>query len=164
MRVALDVLAVTVFGASNALPQDPPVCRLLCGPEFHVEPTVTFGNLFQRPRIVREDGTSTRESRETDFEVIPSLGLPTRARISMWWTSSARQNVPALNFELDTSLAIFNWLPNGRWLKGVELEGSLDFVASGLPRSGDRLEGVTFVDRASPWSFSVVFVLPIAPM
>ena len=69
-----------------------------------------------------------------------------------------------LNVELDTSLAVFNWLPDGRWLRGVELEGSLDYVGTGLLRKGDRLSGVRFVDDASPWSFSVVFVLPIAPL
>jgi hypothetical protein len=26
------------------------------------------------------------------------------------------------------------------------------------------LDRVTFIDKASPWSFSVVFVLPIAPL
>jgi len=65
---------------------------------------------------------------------------------------------------LDASLAVFNWLPEGRWLRGVELEGSLDYVGTGLPRKGDRLNGVRFVDDASPWSFSIVFVLPIAPL
>ena len=68
-----------------------------------------------------------------------------------------------LNLELDTSLAVFNWLPEGRWLRGVELEGSLDYVATGRPQKGDRTNGVRFVDNASPWSFSVVFVLPLAP-
>lgn len=68
-----------------------------------------------------------------------------------------------LNFELDTSLAVFNWLPEGRWLRGVELEGSLDYVATGLPRKGDHLNGARFIDDASPWSFSIVFALPIAP-
>lgn len=68
-----------------------------------------------------------------------------------------------LNFELDTSVAIFNWLPAGRWLRGVELEGSLDYVATGLPKAGDRVDSALFVDRASPWSFSVVFVLPLGP-
>jgi len=68
-----------------------------------------------------------------------------------------------LNIELDTSLAIFNWRQAGRWLKGVELEGSLDYVATGLAKAGDRLDGVRFLDDASPWSFSVVFVVPIAP-
>jgi len=68
-----------------------------------------------------------------------------------------------LNLELDTSIRIFNWLPAGRWLRGVELEGSLDYVATGLPRAGDVVGGVTYLDKASPWSFSLVFVLPIAP-
>jgi hypothetical protein len=68
-----------------------------------------------------------------------------------------------LNLELDTSLALFNWLPDGRWLRGVELEGSLDYVATGLPTAGDRVGGLRFLDDASPWSFSLVFVLPIAP-
>jgi hypothetical protein len=54
-------------------------------------------------------------------------------------------------------------LPEGRRLRGVELEGSLDYVATGLLKAGDVIDGVQFVQRASPWSFSVVFVLPIAP-
>jgi hypothetical protein len=51
-----------------------------------------------------------------------------------------------------------------RWLRGVELEGSLDYVATGLPRKGDQHNGVRFLDDASPWSFSIVIVLPIAPL
>jgi hypothetical protein len=54
-----------------------------------------------------------------------------------------------LNFELDTAVAVFSRLPETSWLHDVEIEGSLDYVATGLP--GD----------ASRWSFSVVFVLPI---
>jgi hypothetical protein len=69
-----------------------------------------------------------------------------------------------LNLELDTSLAVFNWLPDGRWFRGVELEGSLDYVATGLARKGDRIDGTRFVDNASPWSFSIVFVVPLAPL
>ena len=41
-----------------------------------------------------------------------------------------------LNFELDTAVNIFNWLPEGNWLRNIELEGSLDYVATGLPRAG----------------------------
>ena len=77
--------------------------------------------------------------------------------------SDRRAYTHKLNFELDTSVAVFNWLPEGRWLRGVELEGSLDYVASGLPRRGDVIERTRFFDNASPWSFSLVFVLPIAP-
>ena len=77
--------------------------------------------------------------------------------------SDRRAYTHKLNLERDTSVAVFNWLPEGRWLRGVELEGSLDYVASGLPRWGDVIEGTRFLDNASPWSFSLVLVVPIAP-
>ena len=67
-----------------------------------------------------------------------------------------------LNFELDTSVAIFRWLPERWWLRNVELEGSLDYIATGLPHAGEVVGGEHFVDDASPWSFSFVFVIPIA--
>jgi hypothetical protein len=205
-------LGVLLLGAPTVLAQAPPPCRVLCAPEFKVEPTITFSNIFGSPRIVREDGTVTRERRETDFEVILSLGLPTRvtwleftveaiflpfdrdstpelefetnflwlpAERTKGWLSShfdvvdkfssaerptdRRAYTHKLNLELDTSLSVFNWLPEGRWLRGVELEGSVDYVATGLPKGGDLVDGVRFVDRASPWSFSLVFVFPIAP-
>ena len=69
-----------------------------------------------------------------------------------------------LNFELDTAFLLFNWLPDGNWLKGVELEGSLDYVATGLPRAGDVIDGERFLDDASPWGFSIVLVFPVAPL
>jgi hypothetical protein len=48
-------------------------------------------------------------------------------------------------------------------LRGVELEGSLDYVATGLPKAGDRVDGYRFIEDTSPWSLSVVFVLAVAP-
>ena len=185
---------------------------MLCGPEFKVEPTITFTNLFGSPRVVDNQGVTTRESRESEFEVILSLGLPTRVswleftveaiflpfeRDStpelefetnlLWlsgtrtrgWVSShfdivdkfsaakrptdARAYTHKLNLELDTSLSLFNWLPEGKWLRGVELEVSLDYVATGLPKAGDLIDGLRFLDRASRWSFSIVLVIPVAP-
>ena len=69
-----------------------------------------------------------------------------------------------LDFELDTALHLFNWLPEGRWLRGVEFETSLDYLATGLPKKGDVLsDGTHFIDNASPWSLSFVFVIPVAP-
>ena len=213
MKVAVLVFACALVGAPRIFAQAPPACRVLCTPEFKVEPTVTFSNVFGSPRIVDEQVTTTREPRETAFEVILSLGLPTRVSWLeftveaiflpfddestpelefetnvMWlpaertrgWVSShfdivdkfsaaerptdQRAYTHKLNLELDTSLSLFNWLPEGRWLRGVELEGSLDYVATGLPKPGDRLAGVQYLDKASPWSFSVVFVLPVAPL
>ena len=49
-------------------------------------------------------------------------------------------------------------------MKHVEVEGSLDYVATGLPRAGDVIDGERYVDDASPWGFSLVFVLPMAPL
>lgn len=69
-----------------------------------------------------------------------------------------------LNFELDTAFHIFNWLPDGRWLRHVETELSLDYVATGLPKMDDILHGERFLDDASPWSLSFVFVLPLVPV
>lgn len=212
MRGRVIVLACTLLWSGPVAAQQSSPCRFLCAPMFKVEPTVTFGNLFGSPRIQDDTGTITREPRDTSFEVILALGLPTSAswleftvegiflpfdREStpelefetnlMWlpaertggWVSShfdivdkfsaaerptdRRAYTHKLNLELDTSVAVFNWLPEGRWLRGVELEGSLDYVATGLPRAGDRVESFRFVDSASPWSFSVVFVLPVAP-
>jgi hypothetical protein len=192
--------------------QEAVTCRVLCAPEFNVEPTITFSNLFGSPRV-EEDGIVARERRETDLEVILSLGLPTRApwleftveaiflpfdrdstpelefeanfvwlpahRTRGWLSSHVdvvdkfspaerpgdrRAYTHKLNFELDTSVSVFNWLPEGRWLRGLELEGSLDYVATGLPRRGDVIDRVRFADDASPWSFSLVFVVPVAPL
>jgi hypothetical protein len=69
-----------------------------------------------------------------------------------------------LNFEWDTAFHVFNKLSTGHWLRNVELELSLDYVATGLPKAGDRVGGERFVDRASPWSLSIVTVIPLAPL
>jgi hypothetical protein len=54
-----------------------------------------------------------------------------------------------LNFELDTAVAVFSRLPDDNWWRDVEVEGSLDYVATGLPKNASR------------WSFSIVFVVPL---
>ena len=68
-----------------------------------------------------------------------------------------------LDLELDTALHLFNWLPEGRWLRNAELEISIDYVATGLPKAGDVIGDERFLDDASPWSLSLVLVLPLAP-
>jgi hypothetical protein len=54
-----------------------------------------------------------------------------------------------LNLELDTAVGIFSKLPESHWLRDVEIEGSLDYVATGLPKGAAR------------WSFSIVLVIPV---
>ena len=69
-----------------------------------------------------------------------------------------------LDFELDTALHLFKRLPEGRWLRGVELETSLDYLATGIPKKGDVFaDGSRYLDDASHWSFSFVIVVPVAP-
>jgi hypothetical protein len=68
-----------------------------------------------------------------------------------------------LNFELDTAVTFLKWTRKP-WLSDIELEASVDYVASGLARAGDRFENVEYRDNASRWSFSLVFVLPLAPL
>jgi hypothetical protein len=204
---------VLLLVAPLASAQGPTPCRVLCPPEFNVEPTITFTNVFGSERILRQDGTVTQSPRQSQFEVILSLGIPTRVpwleftvetivlpfvRDStpeleletnfVWlrptrtkgWVSShvdvvdkfspaerlsdRRAYTHKLNLELDTSLAVFSWLSRGRWLRGVEVEGSFDYVATGLPKAGDEGGVGRYLDNASPWSFSLVFVLPVAPM
>ena len=77
---------------------------------------------------------------------------------------SSKAYTHKLDWELDTALHLFNWLPEGRWLRGVELETSLDYLATGLPRKGDVFaDGSRYLDDASRWSISFVVVLPVAP-
>ncbi len=55
-----------------------------------------------------------------------------------------------LNFELDTALHPFNWLSEGRWLRNVEAEVSIDYVATGIPRAGDLIGDELYLDEGEP--------------
>ena len=59
---------------------------------------------------------------------------------------------------------MFSRLPDDHWLRNVEAEVSLDYLATGLPRAGDVIEGKRFLNKASPWSLSFVMVVPLAPL
>jgi hypothetical protein len=69
-----------------------------------------------------------------------------------------------LDFEWDTAFHVFKRFPETNWLHHVEAEVSLDYLATGLPRAGDTFGSERFLDRASPWSFSFVLVMPLAPL
>jgi hypothetical protein len=69
-----------------------------------------------------------------------------------------------LDFEWDTAFHLFNRLPPEHWLRNIEAEVSLDYLATGLPKAGDVVGGERFVDKASPWSLSFVMVVPLAPL
>jgi hypothetical protein len=217
---------------ATASPQDEPRCVVLCAPELKIEPTWTIENLASRPRI-ETNGQVERAARETVFELIFALDVPTTIpRVGLTleaifipfggvavhpftgapasdagkdeirdngieieselnirlfdedqtggWLSSHFDIVDKfspgetpragsvythkLNFEWDTAFHVFNRLPSGHWLRNVEFEVSLDYVATGLPKAGDRIGDEQFLDRASPWSLSFVTVIPLAPL
>jgi hypothetical protein len=212
-----------------AAAQDEPRCAVLCAPELKIEPTWTIEHLASRHRI-ETDGQVERASRETVFELIFAVDIPTSIpRIGLTleaifipfggtavhpftgatatrgeirdngieiesefniqlfdedqtggWVSSHFDIVDKfspgetpdagsvyshkLNFEWDTAFHVFNKLPERNWLRNVEVELSLDYVATGLPKAGDVISGERFLDDASPWSLSFVFVFPLAPL
>lgn len=101
----------------------------------------------------------TREWVEMHFDIVDKFSPAEQPNAGSVYTHK-------LNFELDTAFTVFKWLPKGNWLRNLELELSLDYMASGIPRAGDR-PGVGepfFLEDASPWSLSFVFVIPIAPL
>ena len=91
------------------------------------------------------------------FDVVDQFSPAARPTVRRAYTHK-------LDFELDTAVHPFHWLPEQRWLRGVELETSLDYLATGIPKMGDVFaDGERFLDDASPWSLSFVIVIPVAP-
>ena len=95
---------------------------------------------------------------ESHFDIVDKISKAERPTDTSSYTHK-------LNFEWDTAVRAFKWLSDGNWLRNVEIEGSLDYVATGLPKAGDVVGGEErFLDDDSPWSFSLVFVFPLAPL
>ena len=231
-RIALAGFAAVLLIPAPAQAQEDGSCAFLCVPELKIEPTITFENVLDRARV-ETGGVAQRTQRETIFELIFALGVPTEIpRVGLTlelgfapfgttsehpftgataadlgrddirdnvveietelnldlidsdqtggWLSShfdiidkfspgerpdaASVYTHKLNFELDTALHLFNWLPEGRWLRNAEVEVSIDYVATGLPKAGDLIGDELFLDDESPWSLSLVFVFPLAPL
>ena len=70
------VLGAGLLPALPAAAQEERACVLLCTPDLKIEPTVTLENLGRRARI-EVDGAVERTPRETVFEVIFAVGVPT---------------------------------------------------------------------------------------
>ena len=106
-----------LLAASLATAQDRRECRFLCGPELKLEPTVTLTNVFRPARVVGIAGPM-REERETEFEMILSLGMETRLRFLEFTLEAIVQpfdpdSTPEL--ELEANLV---WLPSERTAAG----------------------------------------------
>jgi hypothetical protein len=210
--VRLCLAALLLAMPVQAIAQTEPRCLVLCAPELKVEPTWTIEPLFSRPRV-ETNGETARVSRESIFELIFALDVPTTIpRVGFTleasfapfqtdndvqletemnfhlfdtdqtggWVSShvdivdkfspaerprdERAYTHKLNFEWDTAFHVFSRFPEGHWLRNVEAEVSLDYLATGLPKTGDLIGDERFVDDASPWSLSFVLIIPLAPL
>lgn len=95
---------------------------------------------------------------EMHFDLVDQLSPAARPEDKSVYTHK-------LDLELDTAFLIFHRLPEENWVRNVEVELSLDYLVTGRPKAGDMLLGEQlFLEDASPWSLSVVFVFPIAPL
>jgi len=224
-------LLLVAAGSAGAQTAGEPRCVILCAPELKIEPTFTIEHLAQRHRVA-VDGAVERVKRETVFElifavdiptVIPRIGVTLEAILIPFGETSAHPftGAPAsgrggsirdngieieselnfelfsedqtggwvsshvdivdkfspgetpraasvythkLNFEWDTAFHVFSRVQRTPWLRHVEVEVSLDYLATGLPKAGDLVGDERFLDKASPWSLSFVFVFPLAPL
>jgi hypothetical protein len=230
-RLAAFIVVTAVNTVTPLWAQEPssPSCKFLCQPTLLFEPTITIENVANGARVIEANDVPQLQARDTVFEAIVALDLPTsvprlsftleasvqpfartdqnpftgrsasdlggdvrdnpieiESEINFHWLESEQTNgwvsshfdvvdqfSPAarpadrsvythkLDFELDTAFAVFKRLPEKNWLKNVEVEFSLDYLATGRPKAGDQFGDVRFIDDASPWSVSVVFVIPI---
>jgi len=147
---------------------------------FETVLALDFGTRVPRLGFSAEMITSpTHDDNEVQLEFETNLYWLTEKMSRGWVTShfdivdqlspaerpnDKRSYTHKLDFELDTAFHLFKKLPEGRWLRGLELEGSLDYLATGLPKAADVFaDGSSYLDDASHWSFSFVIVIPIAP-
>ena len=113
MKRVLAMTALVLASAAASVSAQEPRCAFLCAPEFKAEPTVTFGNVFGRATVTR-DGTSARQPRGIDFELILATDVATRLpwlgfSVEGIFLPFDRDATPELEFE-----AKFYWLPGSR--------------------------------------------------
>src|SRR5215210_7576611 len=75
-------------------------------------------------------GPETRGWVSSHFDVVDQFSPAERPDATRAYTHK-------LDLEWDTAFHVFKWLPERRWLHGVEFETSLDYLATGLPKKGD---------------------------
>jgi hypothetical protein len=179
--VALVALLPATPAAAQAQEDRP--CTILCTPELKLEAIVIpFGDTSVHPFTGAPASAAGRQSiRDNGIELESELNIELfdTDRTAGWVSShfdivdkfspgetprAGSVYTHKLNFEWDTAFHVFNRAPSAPWLRNVEVELSLDYLATGLPKAGDIVGDERFLDKASPWSLSLVFVFPFAPL
>ncbi|MBA2565560.1 MAG: hypothetical protein H0V09_09090 [Gemmatimonadetes bacterium] len=93
------------------------------------------------------------------FEVLDQFGPAQQP-------GDARTYEHNLDFELDASFGLFNWLEGDGYLKNVTAFAELDYLATGLAEAGDEVPNGerVFEEDDSPWTFIAGLTLPVAPL
>lgn len=104
--------------------------------------------------VLREKDTRGRMG--VDVVVADEFGPAERPDANRWYTHK-------LAFSLEAAVLPLHRLEGAGYFRGVEVEGSIDYAATGVPKEGDRFPDELFLDDASPWGLSVALALPVAP-
>jgi len=105
--------------------------------------------------VLREKDTGGWAGAEVS--VADEFGPAERPDDDRWYTHK-------LAFALDAALLPFHRFERAGYLQGIELEGSIDYAATGMPQAGDRFSDERILDDESPWSAGLTLVLPVAPL
>jgi hypothetical protein len=98
-----------------------------------------------------------------DFGYTPKVGAPGK-----WIVQAEGANKYLAQVEADSTRARFPVAVVGD-ISAADVDLSVRFrpisgrVDTGLARAGDRINGDRYLEDANPWSFSIVFVVPVAP-
>lgn len=122
------------------------------------------GTMTENPvEFSAEVGVTLLRERDTggwaavEVSVADELGPAERPNADRWYTHK-------LALAFDVAVLPFHRFESAGYLRGVELETSLDFAATGIPQAGDRFPDELFLDDASPWGLSFAVILPVAPL
>lgn len=118
MRYALVGFAVVLLTPAPGAAQDGDSCTVLCAPELKIEPTISFENLGSRARV-EADGVVEETERETVFELLFAVGVPTQIpRVGLTfeagWAAFSDDNLVGL--ELELNLHLIESDQTGGWL------------------------------------------------
>jgi len=105
--------------------------------------------------VLREEETDGWVGAEVS--VADELGPAERPGDDRWYTHK-------LALAIDAAVLPFHRFDRAGYLQGIELEGSIDYAATGIPQAGDRFSDELFLDDESPWSAGLTLVLPVAPL
>ena len=94
---------------------------------------------------------------DAHFDVVDQLSPSEQPGDRRWYTHK-------FNFELDVAVAALRWLSEGNWLRSLEAEASLDYLATGIPEADDVIGGERFLEDASPWALTFSAIIPVAPL